>query len=379
MENPEDSVSKMETVKDFVSDKSTQMLDLCTNLAPSTTAAILDSPSWALALVVASIILPIVWIVFKIFSRIRTDAPNQIRAVKELIAPTEGPRFRKRDKIEFMGRRVFRNAKAVGSLIRGGQGKKRRAMARLVKKVFSRGSPEFQSQASMPGLPDEYLEEEMEEQEQVERIPRPLLIVFRNLRVFGHFDHKIFMELMKNIEYKTLKAHDSLFKIGESDENMYVVDSGAVNVYSTSKDPRTQEVHTNTLKKVRQGEAIFSLLSFVEYLGGRHKMYKTVSAKATEETRVIKITFQSFKATFDKYPETLAKVVQVVMVRLQRVTLLALHQYLGLGAELLSSASRSGEKMIRQSSQRQQDLEKLLKKQLSNPEAELVSPIGDYL
>ena len=33
-------------------------------------------------------------------------------------------------------------------------------MSRLVRKVFSKGSPEFQSQQSMPGLPDEYLEEE---------------------------------------------------------------------------------------------------------------------------------------------------------------------------------------------------------------------------
>ena len=66
------------------------------------------------------------------------------------------------------------------------------------------------------------------------------------------------------------------------------------------------------------------------------------------------------------------------MVRLQRVTLLALHQYLGLGAELLSSASRSAEKMKRQSSQHQQDLEKLLKKQVSIPEAELSSPVEPY-
>ena len=36
----------------------------------------------------------------------------------------------------------------------------------------------------------------------------------------------------------------------------------------------------------------------------------------------------------------LCRVVQVVMVRLQRVTLLALHQYLGLGPELLNQADR---------------------------------------
>jgi lysophospholipid hydrolase len=253
-------------------------------------------------------------------------------------------------------------------------------MARLVKKVFSRDSPDFQNQALMPGLPDEYLEEEVDVSRDEDAVPRTLLIVLKSLRVFGHVDHKIFVELMKSIEYITLKGHDSLFKVGESDENMYIVDSGCINVFSTSKDPRTGEIQTSILKRVHQGEALFSLLSFIEYLGGRHKMYKTVSAKATEETRVIKFSFQSFKASFDKYPENLAKVIQVVMVRLQRVTLLALHQYLGLGAELLTPVNRggtAGQVMKRQSSQRQHELENLLKKHVSNPEPEATSPMSD--
>lgn len=56
------------------------------------------------------------------------------------------------------------------------------------------------------------------------------------------------------------------------------------------------------------------------------------------------------------------------------MTLLALHQYLGLGVELLTPASRSltnQQIMKRQTSQQHQDLERLLKKQLSNPEAEI--------
>ena len=36
--------------------------------------------------------------------------------------PSADQRFRKRDKIEFVARRMSRNVKAVGSLIRGGQG-----------------------------------------------------------------------------------------------------------------------------------------------------------------------------------------------------------------------------------------------------------------
>ena len=258
--------------------------------------------------------------------------------------PSEGPRFRKRDKIAFMGRRVYRNAKAVGSLIRGGQGRKRKAMEKLVKKVFLRGSPDLQSQTALPGLPDEFLEEEVESVKDEDSIPLPktLLLVLKNLRVFGHFHGKIFEKLVGKIEHIKLRAHDSLFKVGEADENMYIVESGCINVFSTTKDPRTFETQTYTLKRVRQGEAIFSLLSFIEYLGGRVKTYKTVSAKATEECKVIKVSFRSFKDSFDQFPEDLAKVVQVIMVRLQRVTLLALHQYLGLGAELLTPTSRGG-------------------------------------
>ena len=46
-----------------------------------------------------------------------------------------------------------------------------------------------------------------------DEVPRTLLIVLKNLRVFGHFDNKIFVDLMKDIDYLNLKAHDSLFKV----------------------------------------------------------------------------------------------------------------------------------------------------------------------
>ena len=74
--------------------------------------------------------------------------------------------------------------------------------------------PRSNLQTSMPGLPDEYLEEESESgRGEEDVVPRTLLIVLKNLRVFGHFDNKIFVDLMKNIDYLNLKAHDSLFKV----------------------------------------------------------------------------------------------------------------------------------------------------------------------
>ena len=57
------------------------------------------------------------------------------QAVKEFVAPGEGPRFRKRDRLAFLSRRAIRNAKAVGSYIRGGQGRKRRDVSRYVYRV----------------------------------------------------------------------------------------------------------------------------------------------------------------------------------------------------------------------------------------------------
>ena len=60
--------------------------------------------------------------------------------------------------------------------------------------------------------------------------------------------------------------------------------------------------------------------------GQKQENFRTVSAKAMEETKIIKFKFSSFKQAFEKHPDQLYRVVQVVMVRLQRVTLLALHQ-----------------------------------------------------
>lgn len=44
----------------------------------------------------------------------------------------------------------------------------------------------------------------------------------------------------------------------------------------------------------------------------------------------------AFKEVFDEYPEIFIRVMQVIMVRLQRVSFTALHQYLGLTSELMN-------------------------------------------
>ena len=321
---------------------------------PATSVVTPDTmgPLMALGVVV---IIAALFAVYKCCQRLgmKPTIESRVKAVKEFVAPSKGPRFRKRDRMAFLGTKAMRNAKAVGTYITGRQGRKRRDMARLVKRVFLKGSPSASLAGELrPDLPSEYLEEEGSRGDYgdgTEGVPESLVLVLKNLRVFGHFENTILLELMKNIEYVTLRANDYLFRVGDPDSGMFIVESGALSVcYESSEGGAADKsdkndggsTHGVELKQVTPGEPIVSLLSFLDYLAGKRKVFKTVSARALQDTKLIKFSFESFKDCFDKHPENMAQVVQVVMVRLQRVTLLALHQYLGLGAELLSAQPR---------------------------------------
>lgn len=111
--------------------------------------------------------------------------------------------------------------------------------------------------------------------------------------------------------------NDLLFKVGDPDENMYIVESGCVKVYyemsgsNASSDFPGKSDSAIELKAVHSGEPIGSLLSFIDHLAGRRKCYKTVWARASQETTVIKCSFESFKQAFEKNPASLSRVVQV--------------------------------------------------------------------
>ena len=270
----------------------------------------------------------------KVKEKIPENIKQKVIAAKEFVVPGSGPRFRKRDKIAFVGKRMANRVKAAGSFIRGGQGRKRKAIAKFAKRLLGQGSsPELMGQHFKLDLPLEYLEEDTFDIG-AGVMPQQLKFVLQNMRVFGHFEHPIFLELVKQIEYMTVSTNQYLFKVGDPDENIFIVQSGLVNVYATDTEGAT------TLKHVNPGDSIMSLLSFLDHLAGYNKPYKTVSARAMEESKVIKLPYTAFKVAFEKYPDCYLRVVQIVMIRLQRVTLLALHQYLGLGAELIASQHR---------------------------------------
>ena len=287
--------------------------------------------------VISSIISWKVW--RKVQEKIPENIKKKVIAAKEFVVPPSGPRFRKRDKMAFVGQKMVKRVQAAGSYIRGGQGRKRKAIAKFAKRLLGQGgSPEIIGQNFKLDLPLEYLEEDTFGIGSGV-MPQQLRFVLQNMRVFGHFEHPIFLELVKQIEYLTVSTNQHLFKVGDPDENIFIVQSGTVNVYASDVDA-SGAMSSNTLKHVTAGDSIMSLLSFLDHLTGHNKPYKTVSAKATENSKIIKLPYSAFKVAFEKYPDCYLRFVQVVMIRLQRVTLLALHQYLGLGAELIAKQHR---------------------------------------
>lgn len=70
---------------------------------------------------------------------------------------------------------------------------------------------------------------------------------------------------------------------------------------------------------------------------GLKKEYKTVSALAVEDSTIVRLPISAFQEVLQDYPDSLIQIIQVVMVRLQRVTFTALHQYLGLSSELMKN------------------------------------------
>lgn len=62
-------------------------------------------------------------------------------------------------------------------------------------------------------------------------------------------------------------------------------------------------------------------------------------ARAEVDTIILRLPLNSFIDLFKRYPEYLVRVIQIIMVRLHRVSLTTLYQYLGLTNQLINPVS----------------------------------------
>ncbi|TFJ96918.1 N-acetylglutamate synthase, mitochondrial [Platysternon megacephalum] len=162
-------------------------------------------------------------------------------------------------------------------------------------------------------------------------LPSEVLYMLKNVRVLGHFEKPLFLELCNHMIFQQFQQGEYVFRPGQPDTSIYVVQDGKLELFLTQQDGKETLV-----KEVFPGDSVHSLLSILDVITGHQRPYRTVSARAGEDSTVLRLPVEAFSAVFEKYPESLVRVVQIIMVRLQRVTFLALHNYLGLTNELFS-------------------------------------------
>uniref|UniRef100_A0A8D9FGX7 Neuropathy target esterase sws n=2 Tax=Cacopsylla melanoneura TaxID=428564 RepID=A0A8D9FGX7_9HEMI len=249
-----------------------------------------------------------------------------------VVKETVQPRPRKRDKVLQYGQRVLRKVKSVsGQLKSSGQRKRKKLMSAISSRFvkLDRKAPMLNIQEP----PMEYLHEEFGAVRS--RMPQDALCLLRGIRIFGNIDAPIFSKIFKHTTAINVSAGDYLFKIGELDENFFIVQSGAVNIFLA-----TSTGANLSLRVVEPGDSVTSLLSFLEVLTDEPKEYKTIFAKATRDSVILKVPMKAFQEAFKEYPDVYKSAIQIIMTRIQRVFFIALHQHLALSSELVNTSNR---------------------------------------
>uniref|UniRef100_H2Z0E9 lysophospholipase n=1 Tax=Ciona savignyi TaxID=51511 RepID=H2Z0E9_CIOSA len=242
-------------------------------------------------------------------------------------------RFRKRDKVQFYARKVFRKVFILTSMhtvpeySRSGRRlDNRERMMILAKRMFSgKKGPSLLQKKELPSV----LLEADQEEEQFPNLPEEVMYLLQSVKVFGHFEKGVFLQLCRHMETINLAQGDYLFQVGEEDKWLYVVQEGQVNLYINEGNNEVK------LSEITAGESLHSLLSILDVLTEQESWYKTVFARAVKKSIVIRLPANAFSEAFKNRKESLVQIVQVIMTRMQRVTFLALHNYLGLSQELL--------------------------------------------
>ncbi|CAL4140969.1 unnamed protein product, partial [Meganyctiphanes norvegica] len=226
----------------------------------------------------------------EITDEIKRELKNKVEDVKDFVGAGTRPRFRKRDKIYFYSRKMLRKVNTEYAKVKANIPTHPDASRKLAKRLARQflGRPDRESpQLEVIEPPAEYMQEDLISFDSA--VPAEFVFMLRNIRVFGHFDMPLFLELCKSVQTIRLYKGQPLFNIGEMDENIFIVQTGHVNVYIQDNDGTVHD-----LKDVYPGESIISLLSFCDVLTGSPQPYKTVAAKAVEDSTVMKFPVKAF-------------------------------------------------------------------------------------
>ncbi|XP_036040094.1 patatin-like phospholipase domain-containing protein 7 [Onychomys torridus] len=180
--------------------------------------------------------------------------------------PTPQYRFRKRDKVMFYGRKIMRKVTTLPNTLVGNTAaprqrvRKRTKVLSLAKRIlhFKKEYPTLQPKEPPPSL----LEADLTEFDvKNSHLPSEVLYMLKNVRVLGHFEKPLFLELCKHMVFVQLQEGEHVFQPGEPDTSIYVVQDGRLEVCIQDADG-TEVV----VKEVLPGDSVHSLLSILDVI-----------------------------------------------------------------------------------------------------------------
>ncbi|XP_023581246.1 patatin-like phospholipase domain-containing protein 7 [Trichechus manatus latirostris] len=208
---------------------------------------------------------------------------RRVKQSRQLQPATPQYRFRKRDKVMFYGRKIMRKVTTLPHTLVGSSAaprqrvRKRTKVLSLAKRIlrFKKEYPTLQPKEPPPSL----LEADLTEFDvKNSHLPSEVLYMLKNVRVLGHFEKPLFLELCKHMVFVQLREGEYMFRPGEPDNSVYVVQDGRLEVC-------VQDT-------------------------GHPAPYKTVSARAAAPSTILRLPADALQGVFEKYPETLVRVVQ---------------------------------------------------------------------
>lgn len=284
-----------------------------------------------LTLLVAVLISCIVWCCRK---RKVTNGSDISSSSKEQLHKA---RFRKRDQIRFYTTKMLRKVREFKDEVLPGADPPVKRRRRRRESGFARflKRQDNESIRMMKEPPAALLEADFNEATSSEtHLPAEVMYMLKSVRVFGHFNKPLFFELCKYIVTKSLPKGKVLFRPGSMEECIYIVQSGQINLYLVDKKGTEM-----LLKKVKAGDNIHSVMNILDAIRGNSSYKYSILIRADTDSQILMLPSRAFKKVFEDHPESLVRIVQIVMLRLQQVTFQAFHKFLGLSTELISASS----------------------------------------